>query len=411
VGFYLRKSISVGPFRFNLSQSGIGVSTGFKGFRIGTGPRGNYVHMGRGGLYFRATLPSGSHRVPNSPTALPPVTPTGDGLEEIESGSTLRMIDSSSAALLEEINSKARKVRLWPLALVVSVVIVGGLAALQAPVWMFCVLGPLCSGGIYLASLRDRLSKTVVLFYEMEPQFEEAYQQLHSTFDQMRTCHRTWHVEARGDVHSLYEWKTSGGASSIIRRKSVVFRQGAPPYFKTNVVVPVVPAGRQTIYFFPDRLLVYASEGVGAVAYDALEVGWGDSRFIEEGGVPSDAQVVDKTWRYVNKSGGPDRRFNNNCEIPIALYGVVQFSSSSGLREVFQLSRTGIGPQFEKAVQRVADVLRKRAEVVASGFMRCPCNNCSGHIEFPEGGVGQTIACPHCGLDTVLFRPAVIGAS
>jgi hypothetical protein len=49
VGFYIRKSLSVGPFRFNLSKSGIGLSTGIKGFRIGTGPRGNYVHMDAGG--------------------------------------------------------------------------------------------------------------------------------------------------------------------------------------------------------------------------------------------------------------------------------------------------------------------------------------------------------------------------
>jgi len=34
VGFYLRKSLSVGPFRFNLSKSGVGLSTGIKGFRI-----------------------------------------------------------------------------------------------------------------------------------------------------------------------------------------------------------------------------------------------------------------------------------------------------------------------------------------------------------------------------------------
>ena len=41
--FYIRKSLSVGPFRFSLSKSGIGMSGGVKGFRIGTGPRGNYI--------------------------------------------------------------------------------------------------------------------------------------------------------------------------------------------------------------------------------------------------------------------------------------------------------------------------------------------------------------------------------
>jgi hypothetical protein len=45
MGFYIRKSIFAGPFRFNLSTSGVGVSVGVKGFRVGTGPRRNYVHM------------------------------------------------------------------------------------------------------------------------------------------------------------------------------------------------------------------------------------------------------------------------------------------------------------------------------------------------------------------------------
>ncbi len=43
MGLYIRKSISVGPFRFNLSKSGFGVSAGVKGLRVGTGPRGKSV--------------------------------------------------------------------------------------------------------------------------------------------------------------------------------------------------------------------------------------------------------------------------------------------------------------------------------------------------------------------------------
>lgn len=50
MGLSVRKSVRVGPFRFNLSKSGIGVSAGIKGLRVGTGPRGNYIHMGRGGF-------------------------------------------------------------------------------------------------------------------------------------------------------------------------------------------------------------------------------------------------------------------------------------------------------------------------------------------------------------------------
>jgi hypothetical protein len=35
MGFYLRKSVAVGPFRFNLSGSGVGMSVGVRGLRVG----------------------------------------------------------------------------------------------------------------------------------------------------------------------------------------------------------------------------------------------------------------------------------------------------------------------------------------------------------------------------------------
>jgi hypothetical protein len=194
----------------------------------------------------------------------------------------------------------------------------------------------------------------------------------------------------------------------VLKRKTVGFWQGAPPYFKTNVTVPTIPAGRQTLYLFPDRVLVYAPEGVGAVGYDSLDIHTEDERVIETTGVPSDAQVVGTTWRYVNKSGGPDKRYKDNRELPIALYGGIQLTSGSGLREYFQLSKIGIGPAFKAAASGLADVLSQRVPFPASGFATCPCNNCSGHIEFPADGVGQAITCPHCGLETVLFRPAIV---
>jgi S-DNA-T family DNA segregation ATPase FtsK/SpoIIIE len=56
MGFFLRKSIKFGPFRINLSKSGIGVSGGIKGARISAGPRGTQLNVGRKGLYYRKQL-------------------------------------------------------------------------------------------------------------------------------------------------------------------------------------------------------------------------------------------------------------------------------------------------------------------------------------------------------------------
>jgi hypothetical protein len=58
MGLFLRKSFRVGPIRFNLSKSGLGISGGVKGARLGVGPHGTYVHAGRHGLYYRKNLSS-----------------------------------------------------------------------------------------------------------------------------------------------------------------------------------------------------------------------------------------------------------------------------------------------------------------------------------------------------------------
>lgn len=66
MGWYLRKSVKLGPLRINLSKSGIGYSVGMRGLRVGRGPRGPYVAGGRYGLYFRQSLKSVLREPPTS---------------------------------------------------------------------------------------------------------------------------------------------------------------------------------------------------------------------------------------------------------------------------------------------------------------------------------------------------------
>jgi hypothetical protein len=153
--FYLRKSVSVGPLRFNLSKSGVGVSAGIPGFRVGSGPRGNYVHMGRGGLYYRQSLGPSS----GLPTQTTP--PLRDGLEEVESTATAQMIDARSATLLDELNTKRRKVVWWPVVFIIVVLLV----------FSVLPLSPLAAGSIaaigsaltWLVYQRDQVRTTTVL--------------------------------------------------------------------------------------------------------------------------------------------------------------------------------------------------------------------------------------------------------
>ena len=47
MGFYYRKSVNLGPFRVNLSKSGLGYSVGGRGFRVGTTARGKKYCLAR----------------------------------------------------------------------------------------------------------------------------------------------------------------------------------------------------------------------------------------------------------------------------------------------------------------------------------------------------------------------------
>ena len=361
MGFYLRKSISVGPLRFNLSKSGIGVSAGVTGLRFGAGPRGNYVHMGRGGLYYRATLPPSSTPRQSPPQPLPPSAPeippgTHAPLEEIESANVSQIVDSSSRELLDELNRKRAKTRLWPFVAVASVVLLGLGVSSGWTAWLVGILAIVAAVGTYAAHARDALQKTVVLFYDFDSEMEAAYAKLHAAASQLTSCAAAWHIEASGKVHDR---KYHAGASDLVRRKSTSIRREEPPYVKTNIETVAVGVGRQTLHFFPDRVLVYDQNGVGAVGYQELRVEIGATRFIENESVPRDAKVVDRTWKYVNKSGGPDKRFKDNKELPVCRYEEVTLSSQTGLNEVLQLSRCGAGDGFAEAIYLLGKCMPK----------------------------------------------------
>ena len=71
MGFYLRKSLRLGPLRVNLSTHGIGLSTGVRGARFGIDAGGHpYTHLGRGGIYYRKRWPI-PPPTPHEPPALP----------------------------------------------------------------------------------------------------------------------------------------------------------------------------------------------------------------------------------------------------------------------------------------------------------------------------------------------------
>lgn len=73
MGISFAKSVKFGAVRFNFSGSGIGMSVGIPGLRIGSGPRGAYIGGGMAGFRYRKSL--GTGRIPARTSPQPALAP------------------------------------------------------------------------------------------------------------------------------------------------------------------------------------------------------------------------------------------------------------------------------------------------------------------------------------------------
>lgn len=152
-------------------------------------------------------------------------------------------------------------------------------------------------------------------------------------------CTKVWRIMQTSKV---IDKKYTSGASNTVNRTDCQTSTKAPFPFKANIQVASFKAGNETLLFMPDKLFIMQGSKIGALNYSDISSNKYTTRFVESGNVPRDAQIVDKTWRYVNKSGGPDRRFKDNRELPICLYGKLELHSRSGLNTVIMYSNAKI---------------------------------------------------------------------
>ncbi len=344
MGFYIKKSFSFGGVRFNISKSGIGTSVGVKGFRLGGGPRGNYIHMGRHGIYYRAALGKKNSHSAKGKAASPQDKKSDNGLlfQEIESGDVSLIIDSSSQEIVDEINQKRKKIFVFPFAFLF--LIIPAMGMLLAGI-----------GALLIYFLIDRMRKTTVIFYDIDEHSEQEIQQFYIAFEQLMNCHFAWHITSLANTR---DQKYFAGANTVVKRTKIQIQYKTPPYMKTNVKVPSIPAGNKILYFFPDRILIYDKKVVGGLSYANLTITQKGQSFVETGPVPKDGTIIDRTWRYINKSGGPDKRFKDNRQVPILMYSDLSFTSSTGLNERIELSRKDAGIDLIQQLQKYKNEIK-----------------------------------------------------
>lgn len=248
-----------------------------------------------------------------------------------------------------------------------------GAALLLGGIGLFVV------GGI--AHRQNAAKRTSRLFYELDETQRQKFSTVQQALTHLSKSERIWRIDA--DT-ATSDWKRHAAASSLVRRRLITIDNSFPPRVETNVPVPCIKTCEFRLFFMPDLILLFKDGRFGGVSYDDFRVQQSSTRFIENGYLAADATVVGRTWRYVNKNGGPDRRFNNNAQLPILQYGVLVLTSSRGLnilckRRVFNRasrmrtagvrSRTDLAQQDNRSRRETESHLRIRARRI--GHARC----------------------------------------
>jgi DNA polymerase-3 subunit epsilon len=346
MGFYLRTSLKAGPFRFSLSASGFGISAGVPGFRVGSGPRGNFVRVGGlGTTYFGGQAPA-----PVAHGARPvPHVARHDGvvMQELPATPVQELVAAHPSDLINQIQAAARRRLLWPWAAAVIAVV----ALIAAPYGLLLLI----PGGVATWWLRERdqARRTVVVFYQVEDAPASNYERFTGSSGFINRVHRVWHIEAVGALHTPYQQKVNANANALVRRSSTFLDLAGPPILATNIAVPSLHGKVRSVYFLPDRILVRQGREYAEIPYAAVSARMELQQFIESEPPPADAQCVGTTWQYANKSGGPDRRFKNNRQLPIMLYGRLALTTSQGLLMVWDFSRPDVAASLADALNQM----------------------------------------------------------
>lgn len=329
MGFRFRKSINLGGgFRINISKSGIGYSWGTKGYRV--------TKTAKGTTRRTSSIPgTGISFVSETGKKKEPIKPTSQAIDnnhynkqEITNSVATGMVSDG----LEGILSAARKT-IWINKLstlgIILFLILGFVNELFILLWIASIVLKIYAktkGRINLEYIIDDDQKEIVA-RQMNPMLKVAESE------------RVWRIMQTSRV---IDKKYSGGASSSVNRVICKASKKAPYPFNSNVPAATFKTGKETLIFLPDKLFIMQKGKLGALSYSDISNYAHTTRFHESEKVPKDTKVVGHTWKYINKTGGPDKRFKDNRQIPICLYGELELKSTSGLNTIIMFSNPNI---------------------------------------------------------------------
>jgi len=351
----------------NFSKSGISTTIGVKGASVNFNKQGTYLNTGipGTGIYNRQRIGGGKSENNNLPSYSPVETQvveeigsikteqvestTTEGLQELKS--TLLDCYNERIHIKKDILKAKSKLTVATVLLVVSYLLIFGFFVKWFKENRIQSMED-------LDNLKNQLENCFInIDMEVDADIEKRYLNLLECYKEMLTCEKIWDITSSVTNDQK---ATRSAASSLVKRRQVKFGFGNIDILKSKYdALHFENANGGDLYIYPAFLaIVDYQKAFGLVDIRELDFNFHGQSFIEEEKVPNDSQVIDRTWAKVNKNGTPDKRFKDNYQIPICLYGGFSLTSKTGLNEAYSMSSFEKSEKFANAMSDYQKVIK-----------------------------------------------------
>lgn len=362
---FRRKAKLFPGVHLNFSKSGISTTIGVRGASVNVGKKGTYLNTGipGTGIYDRHKIGGGKKGKQATPFADSDIpdelvyneeigsikteqaeTTTTEGLQELKK--TLLDCYQERKELKTEIKKAKNGLLIATVIMAVSYLIIFGL-------FIKWFRENRKNKKEYLEDLKKQLENCYVnIDMDVDDQFDKRYNDLLENYKTMLYSDKIWDITSSVTIDQK---STRSAASASVTRRPVKFGFGTIDIIKSKYeALHLENANGGDLYIYPAFVVIVdAHKKFGLIDIRELEFS-----FMEEERVPADAEVVDKTWAKVNKNGSPDKRFKENYEIPICLYGKIELSSGTGLNEAYSMSNYEKSEKFANAMLDYQEVIK-----------------------------------------------------
>ncbi len=334
MSIYFRKSYSIGPFRINLSKSGIGVSFGFKGARISHGPHGTFLSASNGPIYYRKKI-NMAHRPEVRGQHSMNRNMINNSIYVTKPQKNLSKIVKENNSLICSRGKKDYDSNLERAARVIRNARIGRSLGLSSVV-VFLFLTPVF-GSLYPLITAIILFVFWVIFInvyicQIDVKVSESSRQtwnaLADALELFASCRGKWIYKAE----NKYSFNQSVLGSTVFmlrsKQKGAVL-SGSGFRIKEKDYI-AISSGLLSVYILPQFILYINRHRVFIRPYDSIYISCNsDIVTLNSTHLPSNIDIKDYIYEHTTVKGTPDMRYKSNNAYPIVELSILHIADES----------------------------------------------------------------------------------